>query len=99
MLKNEQLRQLYDEREVLRRQADEIKRLEWLHNNVNNSHGLKNRHEPVQERRSRSKTKKFTAPGDHQEWTNTFARSTIHWDEKNGLLEQEKPLVDSVENL
>ena len=87
MLKNEQLRQLYDEREVLRRQADEIKRLEWLHNNVNNSHGLKNRHEPVQERRSRSKTKKFIAAGDHQEWTNTFARSTIHWDEKNGLLE------------
>lgn len=33
------------------------------------------------------------------EWTNTFARSTIHWDDETGLLEQEKPLVTDVKQL
>ena len=47
LLQNEQLRQLYVEREVLKKQAEEVKRLEWLHNNVDNSHGLKNRHDPL----------------------------------------------------
>jgi len=38
-------------------------------------------------------------PTEHHEWTNTFARSTIHWDEEKGLLDQEKPYVASVKKL
>ena len=55
-LKNEQLRQLYDEREVLKAQAEEVKRLEWLAKNVNHSYGLKNRHEAGSGRKPRSRS-------------------------------------------
>ena len=43
-VKYEKLRQIYDEREVLKTQAEEIKRLEWLNKKLNHSYGLKNRH-------------------------------------------------------
>ena len=41
----------------------------------------------------------FVQQGEYQEWTNTFARSSIQWDEKNGLLENEKGRVNSVKKL
>ena len=101
-LKDEQLRQVYDEREVLKTQAEEIKRLEWLNKKLNHSYGLKNRHETPNNKRKRSKSaagRAFVHQGPYQDWTNTFKRSTLHWDERNGLLEQEKPQVKSLKVL
>jgi len=102
VLKYEQLRQLYDEREVLKTQAEEVKRLEWLNKKLNHSYGLKNRHQTPTDKRKRSKSatgRIFIHQGAYQDWTNTFARSTAHWDNRNGLLEQEKPNVKSVKEL
>ena len=31
--------------------------------------------------------------GPHQDWTNTFSRMTVQWDEDYGLLDEEKGLV------
>jgi hypothetical protein len=39
---------------------------------------------------SRERKIKFIMEGDYQNWTNTFSRSTVHWDKGNELLEQEK---------
>ena len=88
LLKDEQLRQLYDEREVLRTQNEEIKRLQWLNKKLNHSYGLKNRHDPVMAKpRSRSnERRKFVHKGEYQDWTNTFKRMTLHWDDQYGML-------------
>lgn len=56
MMKDEQLRQIYDEREVLKTQAEEVKRLEWLNKKLNHSYGLKNRHNSQDGKRMRSKS-------------------------------------------
>jgi len=32
----------------------------------------------------------FSPSGDYERWTNTFSRSTVHWDKGNELLDQEK---------
>ena len=71
---------------------EELKRLEWLDKATNNSHGLKNRHEPECERegKSRSASRKrrlFIQEGQYQDWTNTFKRMTVHWDPEKELLD------------
>ena len=63
-LKAEQLRQLCDEREVLKAQAEEVKRLEWLNDRINHSYGLKNRHDAkAKGRRSSSAQKRAFVKG------------------------------------
>ena len=101
LLKDEQLRQLYDEREVLRMQNEEIKRLEWLNKRVNHSYGLKNRHEgKSQEHRPRSANKRsFVHQGQYQRWTNTFKRMTKQWDEEYDILDNEKKLIKNAKKL
>ena len=42
--------------------------------------------------RSRSSKRSFVKEGKHQDWTNTFSRSTVKWDEKYGILEDEKAI-------
>lgn len=88
---------------MLKTQAEEVKRLEWLNKKLNHSYGLKNRHHtPDGDRRGRSKSapkRVFVKNGPYQDWTNTFKRSTLHWDDKNALLEQEKTKVKSVKEL
>ena len=93
------MRQLYDERIVLQKQAEEIKRLEWLDRHINHSYKLKNRHDAeMRKPRSKSAHKRvFTKTGEYQNNTNTFARSTVHWDEKYGLLESEKKKAKHVD--
>jgi len=81
---------------VLKTQAEEVKRLEWIEKKLNHSHGLKNRHkDAVRQPRSKSAGKRvFVRQGEYQGWTNTFKRSTIAWDESYGLLDSEKDLVN-----
>ena len=99
--KAEVLRQLYDESQVLKMNQEELKRLEWLDKSVNHSHGLKNRHEP-QGARSRSGSRgrrMYVREGLYQDWTNTFARSTVYWDPEKDLLDGEKTQVQKPQAL
>ena len=85
LLKNEQLRQLYDEREVLKQQSEEGKRLEWLNKKANHSLGQKNRHEAMKDkRRPRSQKRNFVKNGEYQDWTYSFSRMTVLWDQRHG---------------
>ena len=65
LLKNEQLRQLYDEREVLKKQAEEVKRLEWLNKKANHSLGLKRKGATAEKRRPRSQKRNFVQNGEY----------------------------------
>ena len=49
-----------------------------------------------EDRKPRSKSAgkhRFVKEGPHQDWTNTFSRMTVQWDEKYGLLDEEKVLI------
>ena len=83
-------------------QQDELKRLEWLDQRANHSHGLKNMHRAGRSRsktRSGSKGRPFVDEGDYQQWTNTRSRMAVQWDDELHLLEGEKQAFKNPEKL
>jgi hypothetical protein len=42
---------------------------------------VKRKQSPVKSRTS------FVREGSHQDWTNTFSRSTVHWDKSKEILD------------
>ena len=98
--RTEQIRQLYDETQVLNAQKGGLKRLKWLDKSANHSHGLKNIHRPVRQTsktRSGSRKRPFVQEGDYQKWTNSIARQTVLWDEEKCLMEFEKHIFPKTE--
>ena len=78
------MRQLYDEAMVHKMQQEELQRLKWLDKKANHSHGLRNIHRASKsgsKTRSGSRARAFVDEGEYQDWTITFSRKAVQWDD------------------